>query len=74
MKTSEWGKRMAFGHEKLDVYRTAIEYASWAYRLCERLKRASKREGSIDQGFTGDPLEHRGRKWESYGRRPQTLF
>jgi four helix bundle protein len=29
---------LSFGHEKLDVYRTAIEYASWAYRLCERLK------------------------------------
>ena len=29
---------MSFGHEKLDVYRTAIEYVGWAYRLCERLK------------------------------------
>ena len=29
---------MAFGHEKLDVYRAAIEYVGWAYRLCERLK------------------------------------
>ena len=29
---------MSFGHEKLDVYRAAIEYAGWAYRLCERLK------------------------------------
>ena len=29
---------MSFGHEKLDVYRTAIGYVSWAYLLCERLK------------------------------------
>jgi four helix bundle protein len=29
---------MTFGHEKLDVYRAAIEYVGWAYRLCERLK------------------------------------
>jgi four helix bundle protein len=28
---------MAFGHEKLDVYRTAIEYVGWAYRFCESL-------------------------------------
>jgi four helix bundle protein len=29
---------MSFGHEKLDVYRAAIEYVGWAYRLCERQK------------------------------------
>ena len=29
---------MGFGHEKLDVYRAAIEYVGWAYRLCEDLK------------------------------------
>lgn len=28
---------MAFGHEQLDVYRAAIEYVGWAYRLCGRL-------------------------------------
>ena len=28
---------MTFGHERLDVYRAAIEYVGWAYRLCERL-------------------------------------
>ena len=27
-----------FGHEKLDVYRAAIDYVGWAYRLCEKLK------------------------------------
>jgi four helix bundle protein len=29
---------MVFGHEKLDVYRVAIEYVGMIYRLCERLK------------------------------------
>ena len=29
---------MGFGHERLDVYRTAIEYVGWAYHLCEELK------------------------------------
>jgi four helix bundle protein len=29
---------MSFGHEKLDVYRAAIEYVSWAYRYCENVK------------------------------------
>lgn len=29
---------MGFGHEKLDVYRAAIEYVGWAYRFCENLK------------------------------------
>ena len=29
---------MSFGHERLDVYRTAIEYVGWAFRLCEQLK------------------------------------
>lgn len=29
---------MGFGHEKLDVYRAAIEYVGWAYRFCEALK------------------------------------
>ena len=29
---------MGFGHEKLDVYRAAIEYVGWAYGFCEDLK------------------------------------
>ena len=28
---------MGFGHEKLDVYRLAIEYSKWAFLVCERL-------------------------------------
>ena len=29
---------MAFGHEKLDVYRAAIADVGWAYRSCEKRK------------------------------------
>lgn len=29
---------MAFGHERLDVYRLAIEYVGWANDVCSRLK------------------------------------
>ncbi len=29
---------MAFSHERLDVYRAAIEYVGWAHRLCMGLK------------------------------------
>jgi four helix bundle protein len=29
---------MGFGHEKLDVYRAAIDYVGWAYRFCEGLQ------------------------------------
>jgi four helix bundle protein len=38
---------MAFGHEQLDVYRAAIEYVGWAYRLCESLK--GKHRNARDQ-------------------------
>lgn len=33
----EGGFPMPFGHEQLDVYRAAIEYVGWAYRLCTEL-------------------------------------
>ncbi len=33
---------MAFGDEKLDVYRAAIEYVGWAYRFCEGLMRGHR--------------------------------
>ena len=29
---------MGFAHEKLDVYRAAIEYVGWAHRICTGLK------------------------------------
>ncbi len=28
---------MAFGHEHLDVYHTALSYVGWVFRFCERL-------------------------------------
>ena len=31
-------RQMAFGHEKLDVYRAAIASIGWACRYCENLK------------------------------------
>jgi len=29
---------MALGHERLDVYRLAIQYVAWVVKLCPRLK------------------------------------
>ena len=29
---------MTIGHERLDVYRTAIQYVGWAFHICEGLK------------------------------------
>jgi len=29
---------VSFGHERLDVYRAAIEYVGWSYQLCTALK------------------------------------
>jgi four helix bundle protein len=29
---------MSFGHERLDVYRAALEYVAWAYQFCEGLE------------------------------------
>lgn len=29
---------VSFGHERLDVYRAAIDYVGWSYRLCSTLK------------------------------------
>ena len=33
------GDDMGFGHERLDVYRAAIEYVGWAYRCCDMTHR-----------------------------------
>ena len=45
---------MAFGHEKLDVYRAAIEYVGWAYRRSwdNVGMRFTKRMGCIEQAGT----------------------
>jgi four helix bundle protein len=34
---SESSVHMSFGHERLDVYRAALEYVAWAYACCERM-------------------------------------
>ena len=31
---------MAFGHERLEVYRVALDYVGWVHQLCQRLKGA----------------------------------
>jgi len=37
-RNRERKRPMAFGHEKLDVYRAAIASVGWASRYCEKLK------------------------------------
>ncbi len=47
--TSESGSKgggMGFGHEKLDVYRAAIEYVGWGYRFCGALSAAENADYS----------------------------
>jgi four helix bundle protein len=47
---------MSFGHEKLDVYRTAIEYVGLVYRLCERLKGHSNAKDQLLRASQAIPL------------------
>jgi len=47
---------MAFGHEKLDVYRAAIEYVGWAYRFCETLAGHRKAKGQLLRASQAIPL------------------
>jgi four helix bundle protein len=47
---------MTFGHEQLDVYRAAIEYAGWAYRLCERLKEHRNAKDQLIRASQAIPL------------------
>jgi four helix bundle protein len=47
---------MSFGHEKLDVYRLAIEYVGWAYRLCESLKGHRNAKDQIIRASQAIPL------------------
>ena len=48
---------MALRHEKLDVYRTAIEYVGWAYRHCETLKEHRQAKGATPARIAGDGAE-----------------
>ncbi|MCK6557098.1 four helix bundle protein [Candidatus Binatia bacterium] len=38
LSVSESKGSTSFGHERLDVYRAAIEYVGWVYRFCQGLK------------------------------------
>ena len=47
---------MGFGHERLDVYRIAIEYVGWAYRYCEELKGHRNAKDQILRASQSIPL------------------
>jgi four helix bundle protein len=47
---------MAFGHEKLDVYKLAIEYVGWVYRFCEGLKGHRSAKDQILRASQSIPL------------------
>jgi len=47
---------VGFGHEKLDVYRAAIEYVGWAYRYCEGLKGYRNAKDQILRASQAIPL------------------
>ena len=47
---------MGFGHEKLDVYRAAIEYVGWADRHCETLKGRRNAKGHLLRASQAIPL------------------
>jgi four helix bundle protein len=48
---------MALGHEQLDVYRAAIEYVGWAYRLCEGLKGHRNAKDQLLRASQAIPLD-----------------
>ena len=47
---------MGCGHEKLDVYRVAIEYVGWAYRFCESVKRHRNAKDQLLRASQALPL------------------
>ncbi len=47
---------MPFGHEKLDVYRIAIEYVGWVFRFCEKLKGHSHARDQLTRASQSIPL------------------
>ncbi len=63
---------MTFGHEQLDVYRAAIEYVGWAFRLCERLKAHRNAKDQLLRASQAIPLniaEGNGKATEGERRR-----
>lgn len=63
---------MTFGHEQLDVYRAAVEYVGWAFRLCERLKAHRNAKDQLLRALQSIPLniaEGNGKPTEGERRR-----
>ncbi len=63
---------MTFGHEQLDVYRAAVEYVGWAFRLCERLKAHRNAKDQLLRASQSIPLniaEGNGKSTEGERRR-----
>jgi len=47
---------MGFGHEKLDVYLTALEYVAWVYRYCEDINGHRNAKDQIVRASQSIPL------------------
>ncbi len=63
---------MTFGHERLDVYRAAIEYVGWAFRLCEQLQAHRNAKDQLLRASQAIPLniaEGNGKATEGERRR-----
>ncbi len=63
---------MIFGHEQLDVYRTANAYVRWAYGLCEQLKAHRNAKDQLLRASQSIPLniaEGNGKATEGERRR-----
>ena len=45
-----------FGHEKLDVYRTSIEYVAWCHAFCNELKGHSNAKSQLIRAAQSIPL------------------
>jgi four helix bundle protein len=63
---------MSFGHERLDVYRAAIEYVGWAFSLCEQLRGHRNAKEQLIRASQSIPLniaEGNGKATEAERRR-----
>ncbi|HOW68937.1 MAG TPA: four helix bundle protein [Candidatus Paceibacterota bacterium] len=68
---------MGFGHEKLDVYRAAIDDVGWAYRLREGLPGHRNAKDQLLRASQAIPLniaEGNGKATKGDRRRSLTLF
>ncbi|MEJ2245990.1 MAG: four helix bundle protein [Acidobacteriota bacterium] len=65
---------MTLGHEQLDVYRAAIEYAGWAFRIDERLKGHRTAKDQLLRASQSVPLNiAEGNRKPTEGERPGWL-